>query len=286
MTTSSTCITRFAPSPTGFLHLGHAYSALLCQQAAEKQHGRFLLRIEDIDFTRCRKEYEDAIYEDLAWLGLRWEDPVRRQSEHLAEYQNALELLRSRGLLYPCFCTRKDIQRELGNANPTPATPDEALYPGICRNLSADESQARIAKGETFSLRLNLERALHSIGDQDLSWHDQKLGQQQNRAHLLGDVILARKDIHTSYHLSVVLDDALQQINLITRGEDLFTATHIHRLLQALLDLPTPNYHHHALIKDEQGTRMAKRKKSLSLRDLRHAGHSPQYIIDRFAIDD
>lgn len=255
---------------------------MLCQQAAEKQAGRFLLRIEDIDFTRCRQEYEDAIYEDLSWLGLRWEYPARRQSEHLEKYQSALDLLRSRDLIYPCFCTRKDIQRELENSKSTQQTSDETLYPGICRNLSEDERQSRIAKGATFSLRLNLQRSMCSIGNSDISWHDQKQGRQQNRADLLGDVILARKDILTSYHLSVVIDDALQQINLITRGEDLFTATHIHRLLQTLLGLPTPCYHHHALIKDEQGTRMAKRKKSLSLRDLRQAGHNPLSIIESF----
>lgn len=271
MTTNST-ITRFAPSPTGLLHAGHAYSALFSQQAAQREGGRFLLRIEDIDFTRCKREYEDAIYEDLAWLGLEWEQPVRRQSEHLEEYAAAIEGLQSRGLVYPCFCTRKDILAEVAQSGAAPHGPGELLYPGICRELPPGESKSRIEAGEEFALRLNLEKALAATAGEDLTWHDRRTGPHLARPELLGDAVLARKDIQTSYHLAVVVDDALQGISLVTRGEDLFEATHLHRLLQALLALPTPEYEHHPLLKDAAGARLAKRRKSPTLRDLREGG--------------
>lgn len=275
---TNTCITRFAPSPTGLLHAGHAYSALRCQQAAQKQGGRFLLRIEDIDFTRCRQEYEDAIYEDLAWLGLVWENPVRRQSEHLKEYADALERLRRHDLLYPCFCSRKDILTKIEQTGTSTQTSSELLYPGICRNLSDDERQSKIDQGEKFALRLNLTKALEFTNGAELIWHDQDQGALKAQPELFGDAVLGRKDIHTSYHLAVVLDDALQNISLVTRGEDLFEATHLHRLLQALLDLPSPEYEHHPLIKDPRGYRLAKRKKSPSLRDLRESGQSAEVL--------
>ena len=276
--TSKKIITRFAPSPTGLLHAGHAYSALFSEHAAQRDGGRFLLRMEDIDFTRCKPEFEDAIYQDLAWLGLEWETPVRRQSEHLDEYEAAIEKLRQRGLAYPCFCTRKDILAEIEQAGAAPHGVGELLYPGICRGLSEDERQSRIAKGEEFALRLNLEKSLAATASEDLIWHDQKKGLQQAQPDLLGDAVLARKDIRTSYHLAVVLDDAQQEISLVTRGEDLFEATHLHRLLQALLNLPVPEYEHHSLIKDSEGTRMAKRKKSPTLRDLRKEGQSAENL--------
>lgn len=266
---SNACITRFAPSPTGYLHIGHAYSALFSQQACQRDGGKFLLRIEDIDHTRCRPNYETAIYQDLAWLGLQWETPVRRQSEHLEEYQLALEKMRQQHWVYPCFCTRKDILTEIEQSNPTHPDAGELLYPGICRKLSEDERQTRIDNGEEFALRLDLKRAIASTNGEELTWHDQIHGPQTARPELLGDAILARKDIHCSYHLAVVLDDSLQQISLVTRGQDLFESTHIHRLLQALLNLPLPEYAHHPLIKDAAGTRLAKRKKSPTLRDLR-----------------
>lgn len=273
---SDTTITRFAPSPSGLLHAGHAYSALFAEQAAQRDDGRLLLRIEDIDFTRCKAEYEQAIYEDLAWLGLEWEKPVRRQSEHLDEYAAAIENLRQRGLVYPCFCTRKDILAEIEQAGAAPHGPGELLYPGICRELSDDERESRIENGEEFALRLDLEKALEKTAGEELIWHDRKKGQQKAQPELLGDAVLARKDIRTSYHLAVVLDDALQEISLVTRGDDLFEATHLHRLLQALLGLPVPAYEHHSLIKDPEGTRMAKRKQSPSLRDLRNEGQSAE----------
>ncbi|MFK5922760.1 MAG: tRNA glutamyl-Q(34) synthetase GluQRS [Verrucomicrobiota bacterium] len=270
--TSNACITRFAPSPTGYLHEGHAYSALFSQQAAQGACGKFLLRIEDIDYTRCRAKYETAIYQDLAWLGLQWETPVRRQSDHLTEYQLALDKLRQQQWIYPCFCTRKDILTEIEQSNTALPHSSELLYPGICRKLSADEQETRIGNGEEFALRLNLKKALASLNGKKLTWHDRIHGPQTARPELLGDAILARKDIHCSYHLAVVLDDSLQQISLVTRGQDLFESTHLHRLLQALLNLPVPEYAHHPLIKDAAGTRLAKRKKSPALKDLRTSG--------------
>ncbi len=273
---SNNTITRFAPSPTGLLHAGHAYSALFSQQAALQKNGRFLLRIEDIDFTRCRTEYEKAIYEDLSWLGIEWETPVRRQSDHLDEYTAATEKLRQGGLVYPCFCTRKDILAEIDQAGAAPHSTGDLLYPGICRDLSTDEQQSRMAKGEEFALRLNLGKSLEATTGENLVWHDRQKGPQTARPELLGDAVLARKDIRTSYHLAVVLDDAVQKISLVTRGEDLFEATHLHRLLQSLLGLPVPEYDHHTLINDETGTRMAKRKKSPALRDLRKEGQSAE----------
>ncbi len=282
MTANTTCITRFAPSPTGLLHAGHAYSALRCQQAAQKQGGRFLLRIENIDFTRCRAEYEAAIYEDLSWLGLDWESPVRRQSEHLKEYADALEKLRRRNLLYPCFCSRKDILAKIEQTGASTHNTVELLYPGICRKLSDDERQAKIEHGVKFALRLDLNKALEFTNGVDLIWHDRNQGSLKARPELLGDAVLGRKDILTSYHLAVVLDDALQNISLVTRGEDLFEATHLHRLLQALLDLPVPEYEHHPLIKDPQGDRLAKRKKSPSLKDLRESGQCAETLKASF----
>lgn len=270
---SSAVVTRFAPSPTGLLHLGHAYSALFAFEAARKNDGRFLLRIEDIDFTRCRREFELAILEDLTWLGIAWETPVRRQSDHLHEYAAAVEELRVRGLLYPCFCTRKDIQREIEAAGAAPHGPEGLLYPGLCRSLSDDERQSRIASGESFAMRLDLNRAIGAAGD-NLEWMDLERGIQKAQPEILGDVVLVRKDIGCSYHLAVVMDDGLQGITRITRGEDLFEATHVQRLLQALLGLPTPEYHHHPLICDPNGKRLAKRDQAETLRSLRSRGIS------------
>lgn len=268
---SSTIVTRFAPSPTGFLHPGHAYSALFSFEAARKNGGRFLVRIEDIDFTRCRVEFEQSIYEDLKWLGLVWEIPVRRQSEHLSDYLAAAEQLRSRGLLYPCFCTRKDIQREIDAAGGAPHGFEGPLYPGTCRSLSEDERQSRIAAGETCALRLDVDRAVAEV-ESNLDWIDLDRGLQKAKPQLLGDVVLVRKDIGCSYHLAVVVDDALQEVTLIARGEDLFDATHLQRLLQALLGLKTPEYHHHPLMCDSHGRRLAKRDDAETLRSLRLRG--------------
>lgn len=258
-------------SPTGLLHLGHAYSAMFAFEAARKSGGRFVLRIEDIDFTRCRREFEDAILEDLEWLGLKWETPVRRQSDHLSEYATVAEQLHQRGLLYPCFCTRKDIQREIEAAGGTPHGSDGPIYPGICRNLSADESHSRIAAGESYAMRLDLNRAIDEVGGA-LTWNDLERGLQTAQPQSPGDVVLVRKDIGCSYHLAVVIDDALQDITRITRGEDLFDATYLQRLLQALLGLKTPEYHHHALICDANGRRLAKRDEAETLQSLRQSG--------------
>lgn len=274
---TSPVITRFAPSPTGLLHLGHACSALFAFESAQMSAGRFLLRIEDIDFTRCRREFEDALLEDLAWLGITWERPVRRQSEHLPEYLAAAESLRQRGLLYPCFCTRKDILREIESAAGAPHGPEGPLYPGLCRNLSEDERQGRIAAGDSFALRLHLDRARDEAGS-ELNWHDLERGHQTAQPELLGDIVLVRKDIGCSYHLAVVLDDALQGITRVTRGMDLFEATHVQRLLQSLLNLPTPEYHHHRLVCDSTGQRLAKRNDAETLRSLRERGLSAQDI--------
>ena len=274
--TPSAPVTRFAPSPTGLLHLGHAHSALFAWRAARRASGRFLLRIEDIDRGRCRPEFEAAIFEDLAWLGLTWEEPVRRQSAHFDDYRAALERLAARGLVYPCFCTRKEIQAEIARAGRAPHGPEGPLYPGLCRGLSADEGQSRIAGGESHALRLDLARALGSVGD--LAWEDLGEGMIEATPEVLGDVVLARKDVPTSYHLAVTWDDALQGVTLVTRGADLLPATHVHRLLQELLDLPTPAWHHHALVEDESGRRLAKRHDALSIRALRAAGRSPAEV--------
>lgn len=264
-------VTRFAPSPNGYLHMGHAYSALLAFEAARASGGRFLLRIEDIDLGRSRPQFEEAIYEDLAWLGLEWETPVRRQSEHFADYEAALCKLDGLSLTYPCFCTRKEIAAEIARSAHAPHGPDGALYPGTCRNLPAAERDARIAEGAPFAVRLNVAGACAQVGE-DLSWDDEDEGTVRAQPETLGDVILARKDIPTSYHLAVSVDDALQGITLVVRGQDLFHATHVHRLLQALLGFPTPRYHHHELICDEDGVQLSKRTGAASLRDLRADG--------------
>lgn len=268
-TQNSGIITRFAPSPSGLLHKGHAYSALLAYEFAKKHYGRFILRIEDIDQTRCRPEFIDAIYEDLAWLGIEWETPVRIQSERFGAYQQALSELKTLGVIYPCFCTRKDIQ----NAANAPHGPEGVIYPGTCKKLSGEEATTRMKTGDSHAWRLDLEKALSIIGN-DLVWIDEHKGEQKAEPKLLGDVVLARKDTPTSYHLSVVIDDADQDITHIIRGEDLWHSTHIHVVLQKLLGLPTPLYNHHGLLTDETGRRFAKRDKAETLKSLRENGLS------------
>jgi glutamyl-Q tRNA(Asp) synthetase len=274
--TNTPAVTRFAPSPTGLLHLGHAYAALFAWRAAREAGGRFLLRIEDIDPGRCRPEHDAAILEDLAWLGLDWDGPVRRQSEHLADYTGALDRLRGMGLVYPCFCTRADIAREIAAAGHAPHGPDGPLYPGLCRALGAGERVARIAAGEAHAWRLDVAAAAAEAGP--LHWTDRSHGTIAADPESLGDVVLARKDVATSYHLAVTVDDALQGVTLVTRGEDLFHATHVHRLLQALLDLPVPEWQHHPLLTGPEGRRFAKRDRALTLRALREAGHTPAEV--------
>lgn len=269
-------VTRFAPSPTGYLHVGHAKAALFAAKAA--RNGRFLLRCEDIDHARCRQEFETAIYEDLAWLGLVWERPVRRQSEHMADYAAALGRLRRDDLVYPCFCTRADIQREIEQAGGAPHGPDGPIYPGTCRHVSATDAAKRIADGEAYALRLRTTEALKGLGT--LTWRDLGQGVQTATPEIFGDVVLARKDTPTSYHLACTWDDAAQGVTLVTRGQDLFTATHVHRLLQALLKLPTPDYHHHGLLTGPDGKKFSKRDQAPTLRALRAAGHGPQEVIE------
>jgi glutamyl-Q tRNA(Asp) synthetase len=264
--------TRFAPSPSGLLHLGHAHAALFAYHRAKDERGEFLLRIEDIDIGRCRPEFEAALKEDLAWLELSWPEPVRRQSDHMADYKSALDRLAQQGLLYPCFCTRRDIAEEIARSGAAPQGPDGPLYPGLCRGLSDDERQARIAAGTPYALRLDVAKAMERAGP--LRWRDRRHGEFTATPEIHGDAVLARKDVATSYHLSVVVDDALQGITLVTRGEDLLPATHLHRLLQALLGLPMPEYHHHGLLTDDANRRLAKRDDARSLRSLRDAGQS------------
>ncbi len=271
-----TLVTRFAPSPTGLLHLGHAHSALFGWHRARAVGGRFLLRLEDIDITRCRPEFATAVLEDLAWLGLDWDGPVRRQSEHLADYQAALDRLATAGLLYPCFCTRAEIAAEVARATGAPQGPEGPLYPGTCRHLAAVERARRLAAGESFAVRLDVANAVARVGP--LFFEDEIAGRVEVDAARYGDVVLARKETPTSYHLAVTVDDAIQGVTLVTRGVDLFDATAIHRLLQALLDLPVPRYHHHALLTDASGRRYAKRDRSLTLRALREAGHGPAEV--------
>lgn len=275
-------VTRFAPSPTGLLHLGHAYSALFAARAAAG--GRFLLRIEDIDSGRCRPQFEEAIFADLRWLGLDWETPVRRQSRHMADYARALDRLRSEGLLYPCFCSRAEIRAEIARAGGAPHGPFGAPYPGTCRRLSPEARDRRRNRGESFALRLDMARAVARAGPMD--WIDRARGRIRARPDMAGDVVLARKDVPASYHLAVTVDDHLQGVTLVTRGEDLFDATHIHRLLQALLGLDRPAYHHHPLIRDADDKRLAKRDRARSLQSLRAAGHGPDAVRRMAGFDD
>lgn len=264
--------TRFAPSPTGYLHLGHARSALFAARAGT----RFLLRIEDIDATRCRPEFEAALYEDLAWLGLSWERPVRRQSEHFADYRAALDRLGALGLTYPCFCTRKEIQAEIARSPSAPQGPDGPLYPGTCRRLTPAARAARLAEGGDHAIRLDAAEAAALAGP--LRFVERSGGSLAADPLLLGDVVLARKETPTSYHLAVVVDDALQGVDLVTRGRDLLPATHLHRLLQAVLGLPVPEWHHHDLLLGPDGKRLAKRDGAVALRALRDAGHTPAEV--------
>lgn len=273
--------TRFAPSPTGWLHLGHAYAALFA--AGRAGDGRFLVRLEDIDATRARPEYEAGIFEDLSWLGLQWEQPVIRQSEHVPVYRAGLEKLGALGLLYPCFCTRKEIQHEIAQAGNAPHGPDGPLYPGTCRSKCPAEGEDRIARGEAYALRLDIVKAM-TLAGKELSWLDRAHGTFTATPAIFGDVVLARKDTPASYHLAVVLDDARQGVTLVTRGEDLLPATHLHRLLIELLGLPIPEWEHHRLILDDQGRRLAKRDDARSLRTLREHGWTAERVREELGI--
>jgi glutamyl-Q tRNA(Asp) synthetase len=274
----STPVFRFAPSPNGRLHLGHAASALLNARLATETGGRFLLRIEDIDVTRCRSEHERAIFEDLGWLGLEWERPVLRQSERFACYGEALATLEARGLLYPCFCSRRQIGLDSAGLGRDPD--GSPLYSGRCRSLPADEALARRSQGEPYALRLRMEEAMRLAGP--LSWREGPPGGPvatiEARPSLWGDVVLRRKEFPASYHLAVVVDDAEQGVTHVVRGRDLFESTAVHRLLQRLLGLPEPRYHHHPLIRDAEGAKLSKSLGSRSLADLRAAGLTPEAV--------
>ncbi len=278
-------VSRFAPSPTGRLHLGHALAALQAYDAARAANGRFLLRIEDIDQTRARPAFEVGIYEDLAWLGLSWETPVLRQSERLPAYRAALETLAARGLIYRCFKTRQEVMDEIGRA---PHGPE--VYGGVYRGdpLAADDEAARLARGESFAWRLSLTRARDALGGFDaLAFLEEGQGPDGEQGWIkadpesAGDVILARKDVGVAYHLAVVVDDAYQGVTHVVRGQDLFAAAHIQRSLQALLGLPTPTYRHHRLLLGPDGKRLAKRNGGETLVDLRSAGVTPAQIRAR-----
>lgn len=264
-------VTRFAPSPTGLLHRGHAFSALTAQRAARGAGGRFILRIEDIDRTRCRPEYEAAIFEDLAWLGLDWETPVRRQSDHMDDYGRVVAGLAERGLLYRCFRTRREI------AEAIEAAPHGAMEAWRGSPLPPEEEERRLRAGDAYAWRLSLDAAERAVGG-SLTFVEEGQGPNGEsgviaaRPELGGDVVLARKDVGVAYHLAVVHDDALQGVTHVIRGQDLFEATHVQRLLQALLGLPTPTYRHHRLLTGVDGKRFAKRDGAQTLRSLREAG--------------
>lgn len=268
---SEKIVTRFAPSPTGFMHLGNAYSALYAWKAAHEFNGKFLLRIEDIDHTRCQEKYIRPILEDLKWLEIDWSPPLRQQSLHLEEYSSALAKLAALEVTYPCFCTRKQISEEITSSGSAPQGPDGPIYPGTCRKLTKDEKKEQIKNGKNFAVRLDIEAAERLI-PKGLSWMDRHSGSQALITGLYGDVVIARKDIATSYHLAVSLDDAIQGVNLVCRGKDLFNLTHIHRLLQQLLNLPPPTYDHHRLLSDNKGYRLSKRNRSISLKSLKESG--------------
>jgi glutamyl-Q tRNA(Asp) synthetase len=290
--------TRFAPSPTGLLHLGHAFAALTAFDAAPR--GGFVLRIEDLDRSRCRPQFEAGILEDLRWLGLRWREPLLRQSSRSEAYRAALSALEQRGVTYPCFCTRAAIAAEIARATQAPhmsgsasepdSTAGAAVYPGTCRSLSEAERRRRMQRGETFAVRLNAERGAEMLGRSELHFTETGAGPHGQTGRipvdplLLGDVVIARKDLPAAYHLAVVIDDAHQGITRVTRGHDLFSATHVQRLLQALLGLPAPGYAHHRLILDGQGRKLSKREEAPTLRSLRAQGNTPEHIRRRVGL--
>jgi glutamyl-Q tRNA(Asp) synthetase len=281
-------VTRFAPSPTGLLHLGHAFAAIRAAQAGN----RFLVRIEDIDLTRAREDFVTAIFEDLSWLGLRWQEPVLRQSSRFSAYREAQATLAAKALLYPCFCTRKEIAEEIAQASKAPHFSElqsqGPLYPGTCRHFSDEERSARIASGMSYALRLDSQKAAQDAGA--LTFVEQGGGPKGEHdiikvdPLLFGDVVLARKETPASYHLAVVVDDAFQDVSLVTRGNDLFAAAHLQRLLQALLGLPAPVYAHHRLILDAAGRKFSKRDRAVTLRDLRASGETARSIRDKLGL--
>ncbi len=280
-------IFRFAPSPNGYLHLGHAYSALINYNTAQSMQGNFILRIEDIDTNRTREEYVKSIFDDLEWLGLTWEKEIRRQSEHFPEYKKALNILLEKGLLYKCFATRREISEAINSKNSPvyPLDPDGTpLYPQLHKHLSPAEVEDRVHNGQHFAYRIDMDAALKYIADQGYPLNvkymnsNKEVLERPAEPQLWGDTILMRKDTPTSYHLSVVVDDAIQNITHVVRGQDLEAATDLHRLLQELLGLPSPIYYHHSLLLDENGQKLSKSRGSKSLNDLRKEGIQPDQI--------
>lgn len=269
--------TRFAPSPSGHLHLGHAFAALEARRLADELGGECLIRIEDIDLDRCRPEYVDAIFEDMDWLGIRFDGEVLVQSSRIDQYAGALDQLRQLGVLYPCFCSRKEIARELAEMGRAPQGEMLDPYPGTCRRLGNDERQALMASGKPHSWRLDCRMAADLTGA--LPWHDLRFGDQICHPEQIGDIILERKDCPASYHVAVVIDDAAQGITHVTRGEDLLASTHVHRTLQALWGLDVPVWYHHKLVTDDSGKRLAKRDRSLSIREMRLSGMTAAQVL-------
>jgi glutamyl-Q tRNA(Asp) synthetase len=270
-------VTRFAPSPTGLLHLGHAYAAITAHESGDD----FLLRIEDIDKGRSRDKFIQSIFYDLKWLGLSWDEPSLRQSTRMGAYAEALAGLKAHGLVYPCFCTRAEIATEIARAGEAQHGPDGPIYPGTCRTLPPADARARVESGENHALRLDIAKASVQAGP--LSFNEQGHRYPVDPFRF-GDIVIARKDMPTSYHLAVVVDDAFQNVSLVTRGEDLLSATHIQRLLQALLKLPEPRYAHHPLVLDETGKKFSKRDGAVSLESLRLAGATPADIRARIGL--
>lgn len=287
----SSSVFRFAPSPNGLLHLGHALSALFSYKVAQAAGGQFLVRIEDFDRLRSRRDYIEQIFDDLKWLGLKWPEPVRYQSDHMADYANALSTLKNLGVTYKCYATRREVRLAaagiFGDGN-EPRDPDGALvYPGIDRNLTADDIAQRTADGKPSCVRLDMKKAMALIG-QELTFSEYASGPEGQNGRIIchpeawGDVIIARKDVPASYHLSVVVDDAQQGITHVTRGQDLFHATSVHRVLQNLLNLPQPDYSHHQLVLGRTGRKLAKSAEDKSLKSLREEGLTLASLYDRF----
>ena len=271
-------VTRFAPSPSGPLHVGHLLAALQARRLADVHGGTCLLRVEDIDQRAQHQEYLDLMYEDLEWLGLHFDGEVMVQTRRFGAYQAVLDQLRQMGLLYPCFCTRSEIKAQLTELGRAPHATLGYLYPGTCRRLSDDAVEERLASGMPHCWRLDMQRVQDLIGCP--TWHDMHRGTQRCVPTAYGDVVLARKDFPASYHLAVVVDDAAQGVTHVTRGEDLFESTHIHRALQAVLGLRVPQYCHHSLLRDNEGKRLAKRDGARSIASLREAGYTPQQVRD------
>ena len=272
--------TRFAPSPTGHMHLGHVFSALFAYEAAKKLGGKFILRIEDIDSQRSSKLFEESIYEDLDWLQISFSKEIRHQSDHMEDYKAAINELIKLDMIYPCFCSRSEIKAEIMRAGNAPHVEDYSVYPGTCRRLSVEERKAKIEQNLSYAWRLNIRAASKKFGN--LLWNDLRLGKHTVPVGIIGDVVLARKDTPTSYHLSATLDDHIQRIGLVTRGEDLVNATHIHKILQVILGLKSPTYLHHPLILDSNGVRLSKRTRAQTVKSLKASGLKREDVIDLF----